>query len=109
MRWAIEGALNPTVLRLHVTDELTGATILTCPPSPAPAPLDLLLAIDGVRSLDVHRYMVRFNLAPGAGRATVMSNVAEILEQPWGRAASMPPEELPRSFAIERQGARMVA
>jgi hypothetical protein len=105
----MERALNPTVLRLHVTGELTAATILTCPPAPAPAPLDLLAAIDGVRSLDLQRYRVRVNLDPGAGRATVMSKVAEILETPWGQAASMPPEELPRAFAVERQGSRLVA
>jgi hypothetical protein len=109
MRWAIEGALNPTLLRLHVTGELTSATILTCPPAQAPAPLDLLAAIDGVRSLDLHRYRVRFNLAPGGGRATVMAKAAEILQEPWGQATPMPPEELPRAFAIERQGSRLVA
>jgi hypothetical protein len=109
MTWAIEGALNPTVLRLHVTQELTAATILTCPPAPAPEPLDLLVSIEGVRSLDLQRYRVRLNLVPGAGRATVMAEVAQILHEPWGGAAPMPPEELPRAFAIERQGARLVA
>ncbi len=109
MRWAIEGALNPTLLRLHVTGELTSATILTCPPAQAPAPLDLLAAIDGVRSLDLHRYRVRFNLAPAGGRAAVMARAAEILQEPWGQATPMPPEELPRAFAIERQGRRLVA
>lgn len=107
--WAIEGALNPSVLRLHVTRELTTATILTCPPGIPPAPFDALPALEGVRSIDLHRYRVRVNLAPGAGRAEVQRAAAGVLGAVWGAAAPLPPETLPRAFAHPYEGRRRVA
>jgi hypothetical protein len=109
MRWAVEEALNPTVLRIHLTGELTTATIVTCPPATAPAPLDRLVAIDGVRSIDLHRYRVRLNLAPGAGRETIASQVTDTLRAAWGDPSELLPEELPRAFAVEHLGPRRVA
>lgn len=44
MLWAMEALPNPSVLRLHTTEELTDRTILTCPPGAPPTPLDRLLA-----------------------------------------------------------------
>ena len=54
--WALSRATNPAVLRLHTTLELTPATIETCPPSEPPHPLDRLLEIRGIRSMDLHRH-----------------------------------------------------
>ncbi len=107
--WAFEQAANPAVVRLHVTQELTSATILTCPPGEAPPPLDGLLEIEGVRSLDLHRYRARMNLAPGAGRAGVCRRAATILTAEWGSEAVLPIEELPRAFRVEHGTDRRVA
>jgi hypothetical protein len=63
-RWFVEGATNPSVLRIHVTDELTLRTIETCPPGVAPRPLDRLLQVPGVRSIDLHRYRAGRFLGP---------------------------------------------
>jgi hypothetical protein len=109
MRWAVEEALNPTVLRIHVTGELTTATIVTCPPATATAPLDRLLAVDGVRSIDLHRYRVRLNLAPGADRGIVAPRITDALREAWGDPSELQPEELPRAFAVEHEGPRRVA
>ena len=64
--WALSRATNPAVLRLHTTLELTAATIETCPPSEPPHPLDRLLEIRGIRSMDLHRHVARLNLLPGS-------------------------------------------
>jgi hypothetical protein len=106
--WAIEGALNPTVLRVHVRVSLTDRTIETCPPGTAPAPLDRLLAVEAVRSLDLHRYRVRVNLRPGGGRGAVMRRTAEVLGAAWGSAAALPPDPPPRVFAHPYEGTRIV-
>jgi hypothetical protein len=108
-RWALEGALNPTVLRLHVSVELTSETILTCPPGYPPAPIDLLLGVRGVRSVDLHRYRVRLNLGPGGGRASVTSAVTALLRDAWGDPVPLPPEPDLRAFALARSGPRVVA
>ena len=109
MTWAIEGAANPSVLRVHVRNELTTATILTCPPGIAPAPLDALSGLDGVRSIDLHRYRVRVNLIPGGGRAGIRRAVAGVLEPAWGAAVALPSETPPRAFAYPYEGPRLVA
>ena len=57
---------NPSVLRVHTTEELTDRTIVTCPPAIPPAPLERLLALPRVRTLNLHRYQCRVNLRPGA-------------------------------------------
>src|SRR5207249_5713382 len=101
MRWAVEEALNPTVLRIHVTGELTSATIVTWPPATPTTPLDRLLAIEGVRSIDLHRYRVRLNLAPGVDRGLIAPRVTDALREAWGDPSVLQPEELPRAFAVE--------
>ncbi len=107
--WAIEGALNPTVLRVHVRASLTDRTIETCPPGTAPAPLDRLLAVDEVRSLDLHRYRVRVNLRPGGGRAAVRRRAEEVLGDAWGPAVALPQDPPPRAFGHPYDGPRVVA
>ncbi|MEO8291630.1 MAG: hypothetical protein ABI635_00710 [Actinomycetota bacterium] len=107
--WALETAPNPAVLRLHVTDDLTDRTILTCPPGRAPAPLEALLGLSGIRSLDVHRHRVRLNLEPDADRDGVAVAVADTLREAWGDLTPLPVEELPRAFTVGHGGARAVA
>jgi hypothetical protein len=107
--WAIEGALNPTVLRLHVNVSLTERTIVTCPPSSPPAPLDSLLLIDGVRSVDLHRYHVRINLLPGGGRGHVSGEATAALSVTWGPPVDLPEAGDPRAFGYPRHGRRVVA
>ncbi len=64
--WALERAPNPLVIRVHTTVELTRSTIETCPPASPPEGLRSLLAVDGVRSIDLHRYRARLNMVPVA-------------------------------------------
>jgi hypothetical protein len=63
--WAVEMAPNPRVIRVHTTVELTRATIEKCPPASPPEGLRSLLAVEGVRSIDLHRYRARLNLSLG--------------------------------------------
>jgi hypothetical protein len=107
--WALEGATNPTLLRLHVGVALTTETIVTCPPGAAPAPVDRLLEIEAIRSLDVHRYRVRLNLRLGAGRAETQRHAAEVLAHAWGPAVPLAPDPGPRAFAAALGGPRAVA
>jgi len=107
--WAVEGALNPTILRIHVTRTLTDRTIVVCPPEAAPAPFDEVVEVDGVRGLDLHRHRVRVNLEPGAGRAEVARAAGAILERAWGAQASLPLDEGPRAFSVAHAGPRLVA
>jgi hypothetical protein len=76
------------VIRVHVDRELTRRTIETCPPVAAPAGLDQVLALEDVRSLDLHRYVARVNLAADALRPDAAQAVAEALTDVWG-----PPDE----------------
>lgn len=108
-RWVLEDAANPSVIRLHVDVELTAETIVTCPPGQAPAPLDALLLLEGLRTIDLHRYRARLNLEPGAGRANVWDEVEAALAAAWGEAEALPIEELPRAFEIEHGRPRAVA
>ncbi len=107
--WALETATNPAVLRLHVTQDLTERTILTCPPAAPPAPLETLLHVTGVRSLDVHRHRVRLNLEPDADRDEVAVAVGATLQEVWGQVTALPVVELPRAFVVRHEGARAVA
>jgi hypothetical protein len=109
VRWAIEEAPNPSVLRLHVTTELTSRTILTCPPARAPKPLDRLLDLEGMRSVDLHRYRARLNLAAGVRPERVAISATAELSSVWGVPTSLPPEAPPRAFAVDRTGPRRVA
>jgi len=100
---------NPSVLRLHTTEELTDRTIVTCPPALPPAPLERLLAFPGVRSLNLHRYRCRVNLRPGADAIASAHATETTLLPVWGAPEPLPPEEDPRAFAIRREGPRIVA
>jgi hypothetical protein len=108
-RWALEPVTNPSVLRLHVSTSITDRTIVTCPPKEAPAPLDELLAIPEIRSLDLHRYRVRLNLGPDgiAGQAT--GPATAVLRDAWGEPDTLPDDEAPRAFQVSRSGDRRVA
>jgi hypothetical protein len=107
--WAFEVAPNPSVLRLHVTSELTDETIRTCPPSTAPAPLALLLGLGDVRSVDLHRYRARVNLVPDVSAREMLVPVAALLTSSWGPPSALPPEEMPRAFVVGHRGPRTVA
>ena len=107
--WAIEGALNPTILRIHVTEALTDRTIVVCPPEDAPAPFDAVVEIEGVGGLDLHRHRVRVNLEPGARRAAISRVAARLLEAAWGAEEPLPLDEGPRAFSVDHTGPRLVA
>jgi hypothetical protein len=106
--WALSNASNPTVLRLHASLELTQATIETCPPSTPRHPLDRLLEIPGIRSIDLHRYGVRLNLLPGPDRRAITPEVCELLVKEWGGASSKRADRA-RTFAVRYRGSRLVA
>jgi hypothetical protein len=101
--WALSNASNPTVLRLHTSLELTQATIETCPPSTPRHPLDRLLEIPGIRSIDLHRYGVRLNLLPGPDRHAITGEVCELLVKEWGGASSKRADRA-RTFAVRLKG-----
>lgn len=109
MLWAMEAVPNPSVLRLHTTEELTDRTILTCPPGTPTAPLDRPLALPEVRTLSLHRYRCRVNLWPGTNAIEVGDAVERSLLTAWGAPEPLPPEEEPRAFAIRWEGPRVVA
>lgn len=73
--WSISRPSNPMVLVLNTTVELTRETIKTCPPSRPPRPLDRLFEVPGIRSIDLHRYRARLNIAPGADRDLIITQV----------------------------------
>jgi hypothetical protein len=108
--WAIESTPNPSVLRVHTRVELTARTIETCPPAEAPPPLDGLVLLEGVRALDLHRYRARINLLPGADSGSIRAAAARSLADAWGPALpSAAVEDLPRAFAVDYHGGRVVA
>ena len=109
MRWAVEAVPNPSVLRLHTTEELTDRTILTCPPAVPAPPLDQLLALPEIRSLDLHRYLCRVNLRPGTNAIAAGDASEGTLLTAWGVPEQLPPQEEPRAFAIWREGPKLVA
>jgi len=74
--WALERAPDPWVIRIHTTVELTRATIEKCPPASPPEGLRSLLAVDGVRSIDLHRYRARLNLSPVCDAKAAWEEVA---------------------------------
>jgi hypothetical protein len=59
--------------------ELTRATIEKCPPTIPPEELRFLLAVDGVRSVDLHRYRARLNLSPGCDAKAAWGEVARAI------------------------------
>ena len=108
-RWALEGVPNPAVLRVHVTAELTDRTIVSCPSGIAPPPLDAVLALAGVRSVDLHRYRARVNLRADADPQAVREGIQAAVAAVWGPASPLPTEETARAFPVEYRGARSVA
>jgi hypothetical protein len=106
--WALSKASNPTVLRLHTSLELTQATIETCPPSTPRHPLDRLLEIPGIRSIDLHRYRARLNLLAGFDRHAITREVCELLAEEWGDASAKRADPA-RTFAVRYRGSRLVA
>lgn len=100
---------NPWLVRLHVDVSLTDRTIVTCPPAEAPAPLDRLLQVKGVRALDLQRYRVRLNLEYGISRAAAARTGSAFLRGHWGDPSELPPKERPRAFQVDRRGPRKVA
>jgi len=108
-RWALEPAVNPTVLRLHVDVELTARTIVTCPPHEPPPIAAPALAIAGVRSVDLHRYRARLNLQPGVVAADIVGGASDDLARALGPATAMPADEGPVVFEVDHDGPRQVA
>jgi hypothetical protein len=109
MAWAIEPAVNPSVVRVHVAHELTDRTIVTSPPAELEWPIAGLLEIEAIRTVDVHRYRIRMNLRPGIDRARTVAHASDILAAAWGESVSLVPDPGPRAFAVEREGPRTVA
>jgi hypothetical protein len=107
--WAMEMAPNPRVIRVHTTVELTRATIEKCPPASPPEGLRPLLAVDGVRSVDLHRYRARLNLSPGCNAKAAWEGVTRAIEAAWGTPAPLPSEPPPRAFEVAYEGPRIVA
>jgi hypothetical protein len=107
--WALEGAPNPRVIRVHTTVELTRATIEKCPPASPPEGLRSVLAVDGVRSVDLHRYRARLNLSPGCDARAAWDGVARAIEAAWGAPAPLSGEPPPRAFEVAYEGLRIVA
>ena len=107
--WALERAPNPRVIRVHTTVELTRATIEKCPPASPPEGLRSLLAVDGVGSVDLHRYRARLNLNPGCDAKAASERVARAIEAAWGAPAPLPGEPPLRAFEVAYQGPRIVA
>ncbi len=106
--WALARASNPAVLRLETSMELTQETIETCPPSAPPRPLDRLLEIPGIRSIDLLRYRARLNLLPGSDPGAISQRVCEFLAEAWGPATAKG-EEPARDFPVPYRGPRVVA
>jgi hypothetical protein len=104
--WAVERTPNPAVVRIHTRLELTKRTIATFPPGSPGAPLDLLLMVPGVRSIDVHRYRVRVNLTPEGDADAVAAAAAGVLMPAWGREVDLPEEAEPRVFPISSPARR---
>ena len=109
MTWALERAPNPRVIRVHTTVELTRATIEKCPPASPPEGLRSLLAVEAVRSVDLHRYRARLNLSPGCNAEAAWDRVARAIEAAWGAPALLPGEPPPRGFEVAHEGPRIVA
>jgi hypothetical protein len=109
VRWALEGAPNPRVIRVHTTIELTLTTIEKCPPASPPEGLRSVLAVDGVRSVDLHRYRARLNLSSGCDARAAWEGVAWTIETAWGAPAPLPDEPAQRAFDVAYEGPRIVA
>jgi hypothetical protein len=65
--------------------------------------------VDGVRSVDLHRYRARLNLSPGCNAEAAWDGVARAMEAAWGAPAPLPGEPPPRGFEVVYEGPRIVA
>src|SRR5918996_1645389 len=83
--------------------------MMTCPPAVPAPPLDQLLALPEIRSLDLHRYLCRVNLRPGTNAIAVGDAAERSLLTAWGAPEQLPPQEETRGFAIWREGPKLVA
>jgi hypothetical protein len=108
-RWAIERPANPSVLRVHVDHQLTDRTIVTSPPAEIARPLAGLLELEAVRTVDLHRYHARVNLAYGADRDVAEGHVVDIVGAAWGDQTDDGMESDPRAFEIDYTGPRVIA
>jgi hypothetical protein len=109
-RWSLEPPANPNVLRIHVDHELTDRMIVTSPPATVGHPLGGLLELEAVRTVDLHRYHARVNLAHGADRSVTARHVREILRPAWGdEVAAVEAASDPRAFEVDYAGPRVVA
>lgn len=110
MRWALDdNAPNPTVLGVHVDEELTSETIASCPPATPPTPLDRLFEIGAIVRIDLHRYRARLTLRPDADRDEAAAHVRGVLQGLLGPPAELRPDEGPRAFGSSYAGERRVA
>ncbi|HEX6261689.1 MAG TPA: hypothetical protein VF097_02450 [Actinomycetota bacterium] len=109
MSWALEPAANPSILRFHVREELTKRTIETCPPATPPEMLDPVLALDDVRSVDLHRYRARINLSPGVEALGIMPSIERLLAERLGPAEYLPPDPPPQAYPVDHEEPRIVA
>ena len=107
--WAIETAVNPAVIRVHVGHELTDRTIVTAPPAELAWPLAGLLELDAIRTIDLQRYRVRANLRPDTDRDATVLHIAEILTSAWGAPRPVVTDPGPRAFEVSYRGPRTVA
>jgi hypothetical protein len=87
---------------------LTDATIELCPPARPPSPLDRLLEVSGVRSIDLHRYRARLNLVPDADADAIAGRIHAILADAWGVPFARRAEPV-RAFPVRYAGVRLVA
>ena len=108
-RWVLQPATNPSVLRVHVAHELTDRTIVTSPPAEVAMPIAGLLELEAVRTLDLHRYVVRMNLAHGADRDATAAHARQILGPAWGAEAAIGEDPEPRAFEAAHRVERLVA
>jgi hypothetical protein len=107
--WSIEPAVNPSVVRVHVSDQLTDRTIVTSPPAVVAMPIAGLLEIEDVRTVDLHRYRIRMNLRPGSDRVRAAWHARDVLAASWGDPVRLTPDAGPRAFVVAHRGPRTVA
>jgi len=70
--------------------------------------VDELLEVPGIRSIDLHRYRARVNLAPGIDRDEITRQVHELLGNEWG-LTSPGRDEPARTFDVSYAGPKLVA
>jgi hypothetical protein len=107
--WALETATNPSVLRIHVARQLTDRTIVTSPPADVAMPMAGLLELEAVRTIDLHRYRIRVNLAQDADRVATERHVRDVLRPAWGDEEPLGADPGPRAFEVGSHAPRVVA